>query len=477
LITFVSYVEHFGGNHKLIRQFMNLEILAKYLRLAAKRSKTSKTKSDKKFKQELENSNSTPSSQSSVESLEKSSVIDEKAASQELISPESINLNQKSSGHKSEQVVIKAEMSLTFENDETFLSQYETTLFETESEEIRTDVEDPVLNEIALDVDQLLRQDLSNEHPKSNEISNISSITEERFDISNMQAQRNESKTLKTLKRRQIVGQKRQTLNKNYKIISTEKTDSTRSANGKTIKPKTSRVTRSAKISNPNWPMTGRPRRAQEIRKEETANVSKRKSINKPQREKTQQKYNCPECQFSFDHVSSIYTHSAVKHYHSELSKLHRENFMLTENKFCFQCPDRNLNDVGRYVLHIGGKHKVIHQFLPPNLIEQYDLLPDKKMNSAYNQSKLQKSLKCLICTSSKSYENVTEYKQHLSHCHFRDQISSYCKKSNPVHWRKMTCFICAQTEKRTQKPFAQSSGLISHLVSLLNVSIPIFLS
>ena len=42
-------------------------------------------------------------------------------------------------------------------------------------------------------------------------------------------------------------------------------------------------------------------------------------------------------------------------------------------NSFCFQS----------YVLHIGAKHKMIHRFISPEMLREYDKLPAKRINSS----------------------------------------------------------------------------------------------
>lgn len=112
-----------------------------------------------------------------------------------------------------------------------------------------------------------------------------------------------------------------------------------------------------------------------------------RKSVNKRQKSyKTVGKFCCPECLFRSDHVSSIYTHAANKHYFVQLAELHKTRVMMNDREFCSECPYRSIANLGRYVLHVGGKHKRFNEFIPPDLVEAYNLLPSKKTNFGYNQ-------------------------------------------------------------------------------------------
>ena len=45
-----------------------------------------------------------------------------------------------------------------------------------------------------------------------------------------------------------------------------------------------------------------------------------------------------------FDHASSLYTHSAQKHYYSQLVELSKTNFMKV-NGMCTLCPNRPISD------------------------------------------------------------------------------------------------------------------------------------
>ena len=512
---------------------MDLEVLAKYLKMAAAAvAKTQTTNSDLNLKQEVENSISKLAFHSSFEGFEKSNVLIGQTSqenSHETIYFQSNDLNEESferdpvqvevgkekdsdftfessknadsfqssnsnvesrSFDQETSVFIKAEIDLTFQsakNADSLRPSFQSRLFKTESELTQIDPLlnqiDPVQNQIALDVDRFLRSDLSNEQIRNG---NFSIGTEERNNLSNLndrindnskgkikdiskdgrgkdisnrqikdtskggQKDRNKSESLNNLKRKKLIGPKSKTSNLICKVILTQN-DLTRKAVRKANKPKIKRVNKKT-----NGPI--------KIKK-----ITERRSINKVQRTTTEKKYKCPECKFGFNHVSSVFTHSAVKHYSSELSKLHRDQFMLSDDKFCLKCPDRNLSEVSRYVLHVGGKHKMIQQFFPQHLIGQYDLLPIKKMNSAYNHSKHDKDLKCLICLSDRYFRNVTEYKQHLALTHFRKKISSSeFVQSNPELWKKKICVICAGNDKAAPKPFGNPCGLIMHFVSFV---------
>ena len=187
-----------------------------------------------------------------------------------------------------------------------------------------------------------------------------------------------------------------------------------------------------------------------------------RRVVKRDQTYKQTQKYKCPECPYSAAHVSSIYTHSASIHYLAQLSNLQKKGFMMTSSKDCVQCPGRSLKSLQMYSLHVGGKHKLIHRFISHDKKILYDQLPIKNMNSGYNQSKLQKALKCLICNGQKNFHNITEYKQHLAVVHFRDQIKAELKTKYPDHLKNLTCFLCHQAEKA----FKHESALVNHLVS-----------
>ena len=50
------------------------------------------------------------------------------------------------------------------------------------------------------------------------------------------------------------------------------------------------------------------------------------------------------ECDNMFDNASSLYTHSAQKHYYSQLVELFKTNFMRA-NGMCTSCPNRPIND------------------------------------------------------------------------------------------------------------------------------------
>ena len=51
------------------------------------------------------------------------------------------------------------------------------------------------------------------------------------------------------------------------------------------------------------------------------------------------------ECELTFDHASTLYTHVAGKHYYNQLVELYKANFMRTDG-MCTGCPNRPINDV-----------------------------------------------------------------------------------------------------------------------------------
>ena len=51
------------------------------------------------------------------------------------------------------------------------------------------------------------------------------------------------------------------------------------------------------------------------------------------------------ECDLTFDHASTLYTHVAGKHYYNQLVELYKANFMRTDG-MCTGCPNRPINDV-----------------------------------------------------------------------------------------------------------------------------------
>ena len=144
---------------------------------------------------------------------------------------------------------------------------------------------------------------------------------------------------------------------------------------------------------------------------------------------------------------------------------------MMTPSKDCIQCPGRSLAQVHMYVLHIGGKHKMIHKFIPGDIVELYEKFPAKKSNLGYNQSKLHSSLKCLVCKSGppKHFLNISAYKQHLV-THYRELIIQEYKKNYPSQWTELACLLCADIEGLPNKPFPKQTGLIWHLGSKHNL-------
>ena len=191
--------------------------------------------------------------------------------------------------------------------------------------------------------------------------------------------------------------------------------------------------------------------------------VSKPKKSNKrkPSRPKSAGKFKCPECDFRANQVSSIHSHSAFAHHYSMLAELYKKRAMIDEKGFCSECPDRGMFKLGRYVYHVGGKHNLYLQFVPPELADAYGKLPTKKNNCGYIQNELQKSLKCLICTTEKAFVNVTQYKQHLSIIHYVHDIARNYKSTFPHHWLKKTCSQCDST-----KEYSRGEALVTHLVS-----------
>lgn len=183
--------------------------------------------------------------------------------------------------------------------------------------------------------------------------------------------------------------------------------------------------------------------------------------VKRTETKKESQKCKCPECAYSSDYVSSIYTHSASIHYFAQLRNLQKESFMMTSSKECAQCPGRSLENPQMYAVHVGGKHKLIHKFISEDKKILYDQLPVKKINYGYNQNKLQKALKCLVCKGQKPFRNITEYKQHLAVVHFKDQIRAELKRKFPDHLRNLSCFVC-----QTGKAFKHEIALVNHLVS-----------
>ena len=179
-------------------------------------------------------------------------------------------------------------------------------------------------------------------------------------------------------------------------------------------------------------------------------------------------KYKCPECSFASDHVSSIYTHSASKHYFCQLEDLHKNQFMMTPSKVCIQCPGRSVANIHKYIPHIGGKHKMIHLFISRVIVRLYEKFPAKTVNLGYNQSRLHSSLKCLVCKSG-PFVNITAYKQHLT-LHYKEPIIQEYKKNLPSLWPELTCFLCTKIEDLPDKPFSRHHGLISHLGSKHNL-------
>lgn len=51
------------------------------------------------------------------------------------------------------------------------------------------------------------------------------------------------------------------------------------------------------------------------------------------------------ECELTFDHASTLYTHAAGKHYYNQLVDLFKTNFMRSDG-MCTGCPNRPINDV-----------------------------------------------------------------------------------------------------------------------------------
>ena len=173
---------------------------------------------------------------------------------------------------------------------------------------------------------------------------------------------------------------------------------------------------------------------------------------------KKERRYQCPECDFGANFVSTIYTHAAMRHYYSQIANLHSQRFMIN-NDCCSECPGRSISEVGKYVLHIGGKHKAFSQFLTPKLRSIYDELPKKKTYIGYDLGAGQKPLSCLLCTRQKSFSTITEYKQHLSTRHFQKLIANAYKSMYMKNWKKVTCYLCAN-----EKKYSRTSTLVIHL-------------
>ena len=150
----------------------------------------------------------------------------------------------------------------------------------------------------------------------------------------------------------------------------------------------------------------------------------------------------------------------------------------MTTSKICTLCPERSVANVQLYILHTGGKHKMIHKFIPKDIVEYYEKFPAKKLNLGYSQRKLNPSLKCLVCKSGppKYFVSITAYKQHLA-THYRKLILQMYMKSNPGLWTELACLLCSNIEGLTNKPFPSQGGLLLHLVISLSLSLSISLS
>ena len=192
------------------------------------------------------------------------------------------------------------------------------------------------------------------------------------------------------------------------------------------------------------------------------------KSINRTP--KSSEMLQCPECEYSSNHVSTIYTHSAYKHYHPQLAILKRNRVMMNEQGFCSECPYRSITDLSTYIHHIGAKHKRMRDFIPEGLVNAYESLPSKKAHIGYNKNSSQKSLECLLCPNGRSFANVTAYKQHLAINHYRHQIKDQYKKLYPDDWLKSSCYFCTKHGRR-----GPIKSLTTHLGSKHNMILDFF--
>lgn len=175
-------------------------------------------------------------------------------------------------------------------------------------------------------------------------------------------------------------------------------------------------------------------------------------------------KYQCPECNFGANFVSTIYAHSAMKHHYAKIAGLRNKRFMLNDENCCSECPMRLISEAGKYVLHIGGKHRAMVQFLTPKLASLYAQLPKKKNYIGYELIDGHKSFKCLLCSQERFFATIAEYKQHLASQHYRKNIADMYKTMYRNNWKKTTCFFCAN-----EKEYCKSSALIIHLGSKHN--------
>ena len=493
LRSFFCYVEHFGGHHKLIHQFMTMDVLAHYLKLAAPRHKLVLSESVSTANIEEENLSEMALEDNSVskhvikpeqiESKDFSYPVTGKAISNHdlsgLIGKFLPEISDMDVGLKIERVPEETptpkqrnhfkQLSSTEPVPFTYPTILLSRCFEAEktiegAAKFKLQKKKRFLHQHH---EQDLTDDLSSRKPK--EITKTNTRISHRqkelvYNSFNKQKKMNKSKNyfMPTVYEKvydeidATISEANQYQNKKEACCNMPKIKT----KGAALKPVSNRLKIQTKETKPKSKIN-----------EKQLVKPKMKAVSRKQNRSKAVKYKCPECSYSSDHVSSIYSHSAYKHYFQLLADLYERQFMMTTSKVCTQCPGRSLAQVPMYVLHIGGKHKMIHKFISREIVELYEKFPAKKSNLGYNQSKLHPSLKCLVCKSGppKFFLNITAYKQHLV-THYKEFIIQEYKKNYPSLWTESACLFCVNIEGLPNKPFPNQNGLIWHLGSKHNL-------
>lgn len=180
----------------------------------------------------------------------------------------------------------------------------------------------------------------------------------------------------------------------------------------------------------------------------------------------------CPECEQVFFNASTLYMHATLGHYRKQLNSMYKSDYE-QNGGVCsiggFQC--KRLKTLQAYLQHLGGKHKAIHWFMKPEVLDEYAKLPTRTYMTTGKSSTIEKkvSISCIPCKgSSRNFGSISEYKQHLAIYHFRKELAQSFMAGISNNAESL-CFMCPNRSDGKDGKMYKYLSLLVHLGSKHN--------